>query len=162
MKHKRFKLFLVYYFFYCLFVIGAGIFFASILNVDFFEPEVPELGDDFRNLVLTHNLRNFALYLLGFIISPLLQMLDLGGSAFQITLGFRIFGAEEGLNRLIPHGLLEFPNMLLYMGISQYLLWTLIFTRSIRTTLEVIKKLIPVYILSLAILIIAAIIEGYI
>lgn len=162
MKHKRLKLFLAYYFFYCLFVSGAGIFFASILNVDLFEPEVPELGDDFRNLVLTHNLRNFALYLLGFIISPLLQMLDLGGSAFQITLGFRIFGAEEGLNRLIPHGLLEFPNMLLYMGISQYLLWTLIFTRSIKTTLGLMKKLTPVYILSLAILIIAAIIEGYI
>lgn len=162
MKHKRLIFFIVYYFFYCLFVIGAGIFFASILNVDLFEPDSPELGDDFRNIVLTHNLRNFALYLLGFIISPLLQILDFGGSAFQITLGFRLFGAEEGLNRLIPHGLLELPNMLLYMGISQYLLWTLIFTRSIKTTLGVMKKLIPVYIFSLVILIIAAVIEGYI
>ncbi|GAQ19735.1 membrane protein [Oceanobacillus picturae] len=162
MKHNRLKFFLVYYFFYCLLIIGTGVFLGSIINLDLFEPEPLNLGEDFRNLVLSHNLRNFALYILGFLVSPILQIFDFGGSAFQITLGFRIYGAEEGLNRLIPHGVLEFPNMLLYQGISQYLLWTLIFTKSIEVTLSLMKKLIPVYILSLIILIIAAIVEGFI
>jgi uncharacterized membrane protein SpoIIM required for sporulation len=162
MIHKRLKYFLWYYAFYCVAIISIGVFFGNIVNKDLFNPEPPSLDHDFMFLVLSHNLRNFAMYFLAFLISPILQMLDFGGSAFAITIGFRTLGAEEALNRLIPHGLLEFPNMLLYQGISQYVLFTLIYTRSIKTTLGVMKKMIPFYLLSLAILVIAAILEGYI
>lgn len=47
--------------------------------------------------------------------------------------------------------------MLLYQGMSQYLL----FTKSIRATLSLMKKMIPLYLLSLIILVIAAVLEGY-
>jgi uncharacterized membrane protein SpoIIM required for sporulation len=67
----------------------------------------------------------------------------------------------ETISKLIPHGLLEFPNMLLYQGMSQYLLFTLLFTKSIRATLSLMKKMIPLYLLSLIILVIAAVLEGY-
>ncbi|MGG0690981.1 stage II sporulation protein M [Bacillus inaquosorum] len=162
MIHNRFKCFLLYYFIYCLLIISIGVFFGAIVNKNLFKPEPLSLDHDFMFLVLSHNLRNFIMYLLAFIVSPILQLLDFGGSAFQITIGFRTLGTQEALNRLIPHGLLEFPNMLLYQGISQYMLFTLIFTRSIKMTLDVMKKMIPFYLLSLIILIIAAILEGYI
>lgn len=51
--------------------------------------------------------------------------------------------------------------MLLYQGMSQYLLFTLLFTKSIRATLSLMKKMIPLYLLSLIILVIAAVLEGY-
>lgn len=162
MKNNMFKIFLVYYFIFCISVISLGVFLGFIINTDLFNPETPSLNNEFMFVVLSHNLRNFIMYILGFMFSPILQLLDLGGSAFQITLGFRILGVEEGLSRLIPHGLLEFPNMLLYQGMSQYLLFTLIFTRSIKYMLSILKKMIPLYLISLIILVIAAIIEGHI
>lgn len=134
---------------------------GSIVNKNLFNPEPPSLDHDFMFLVLSHNLKNFIMYLLAPIVSPILQLFDFGGSAFQITVGFRTLGTQEALNRLIPHGLLEFPNMLFYQGMSQYVLFTLIFTKSIKITLSLIKKMLPYYLLSLIVLIIAAILEGY-
>lgn len=162
MQNHRFKLFLLYYFIFCLLTIGIGVFFGSILNADLFEPEPPSLDKGFMFLVLSHNLKNFVMYLLGFFVSPILQFSDLAGSALQIIIGFRTLGAQEALNKLIPHGLLELPNMIFYQGISQYLLFTFIFTRSIKITLGVMKRMIPFYLLSLVILVVAAVIEGYI
>jgi uncharacterized membrane protein SpoIIM required for sporulation len=160
-KH-RFKFFLLYYFIFCLSTLGIGVFFGSILNANLFDSEPPSLDNNFMFLVLSHNLKNLVMYLLGFIISPILQLGDLAGSAFQITVGFRTMGTQESLNKLIPHGFLEFPNMLFYQGVSQYLLFTLIFTRSVKITLSVMKKMVPFYLLSLVILVVAAIIEGHI
>ncbi|MBY8911991.1 hypothetical protein KY305_04355 [Bacillus sp. YC2] len=161
MIHNRVKFFLCYYFIFCLSTISIGVFLGSIVNKNLFKPEPPSLEHDFMFLVLSHNLRNFAMYLLAPIFSPILQLLDFAGSAFQITVGFRTLGIQGALNKLFPHALLEFPNMLLYQGISQYMLFTLIITRSIKITLSVMKKMIPLYVLSLIVLIIAAILEGY-
>nr|WP_277717622.1 stage II sporulation protein M [Priestia flexa]WEZ10398.1 stage II sporulation protein M [Priestia flexa]WEZ10408.1 stage II sporulation protein M [Priestia flexa] len=162
MKNNIFKIFIVYYFIFCISVISLGVFLGRIVNIDLFDPKAPSLNNEFMFLVLSHNLRNFVMYILGFILSPILQLLDFGGSAFQITLGSRMLGVDETLRKLIPHGLLEFPNMLLYQGMSQYLLFTLIFTRSIKCTLSTWKKMIPLYLISLIILVVAAIIEGHV
>lgn len=161
MINKRFKCFLWYYSSYCILLISIGIYFGNIVNKELFEAAPPTSGQDFMSVVLMHNLTNFGMYLLGFLFSPLFQIMDFGGSSFVITMGFRTLGAQEALDKLIPHGLLEFPNMLLYQGISQYVLFTLIYTKSIKAALFVMKKMIPYYVLSLVILIIAAFIEGY-
>ncbi|MEK3972783.1 stage II sporulation protein M [Bacillus sp. FSL M7-0558] len=161
MIHKRLKYFLWYYSIYCILLIGTGIYLGNIVNKELFEAAPPTSGQEFMSVVLTHNLTNFAMYLLGFLLSPLFQIMDFGGSSFVITMGFRTLGAQEALGKLIPHGLLEFPNMLFYQGISQYVLFTLIYTKSIKAALGVMKKMIPYYLLSLVILIIAAFIEGY-
>ncbi|MBB6512370.1 hypothetical protein GGQ92_001153 [Gracilibacillus halotolerans] len=161
MISNRFKGFLLYYIIYSLLVIGSGVFFGVLVNEDLFEAEPPSLGKDFAYLVLFHNLRNFGIYLLAPIFSPIFQLMDLGGSAFQITVGFRILGTQGALNKLFPHAFLEIPNMLFYQGISQYVLYTLISTKSLSTTFNLVKKMVPAYLLSVLILIIAAIIEGY-
>lgn len=161
MMHKRMKYFLWYYSIYCILLISVGIYLGNIVNKDLFEAAPPASGQEFMSTVLRQNLTNFTMYLIGFLISPLAQVMDFGGSSFVITMGFRTLGAEEALGKLIPHGLLEFPNMLLYQGISQYVLFTLVYTKSIKTALGVMKKAIPYYLISLAILVIAALIEGY-
>ncbi|MCP2034186.1 putative membrane protein SpoIIM required for sporulation [Planomicrobium sp. HSC-17F08] len=152
----------MYYSIYCILLISAGVYLGNLVNKDLFEAEQPNLDNDFMFVVLTHNLNNFVMYLLGFLLSPIFQILDFGGSAFTITIGFRTLGAQEALNRLIPHGLLEFPNMLFYQGMSQYVLFTLIYTKSIKSALGVMKKMIPYYLISLVVLIVAAVIEGHI
>lgn len=158
---EKIKIFLIYYFFYCIFAVSIGVYLAFILDTDLFIPEPQKLGKDFMFLVLEHNLRNFIMYILGFLVSPILQLTDFAGSAFHIAIAYRNLGSEETISKLIPHGLLEFPNMLLYQGMSQYLLFTLLFTKSIRATLSLMKKMIPLYLLSLIILVIAAVLEGY-
>lgn len=162
MTVKQRNYFFIYYFLYCTIIIGFGIFIGGLVNKDLFSQEQPSLDHDFMFLVLSHNLKNYFMYLLGFFVSPILQISDFGMSTILITIGFRGLGATEALQRLIPHGILEFPNMLLYQGMSQYVLFTLIFSKSIKVTLLAMKKMIPLYIVSLMILIVAAILEGYI
>lgn len=161
MTMRKSRIFLVYYIVYCISVVGIGVYLAFVLNTDLFESNPPALENEFMYLVLSHNLRNFFMYLLAFPFSPFLQLFDFGGSAFQIAMSYRIQGPDATISRLIPHGLLEFPNMLFYQGMSQYVLFTLITTRSIKAILRLMKKMIPLYLVSLILLIIAAMLEGH-
>ncbi|MCY9689043.1 hypothetical protein M5W70_10045 [Paenibacillus larvae] len=135
---------------FCISVVGIGVYLASVLDTDLFGANPPALQNEFMYLFLSHNIKNFVMYLLAFPISLFLQLFDFGGSAFQIAMSYRIQGPDATISRLIPHGLLEFPNMLFYQGMSQYVLF-----------LGLMKKMIPLYVLSIIVLIIAAMLEGH-
>ncbi|MDT2251910.1 hypothetical protein ABNC50_13695 [Paenibacillus larvae] len=150
MTQPKSKIFLVYYMIFCISVVGIGVYLASVLDTDLFGANPPALQNEFMYLFLSHNIKNFVMYLLAFPISLFLQLFDFGGSAFQIAMSYRIQGPDATISRLIPHGLLEFPNMLFYQGMSQYVLF-----------LGLMKKMIPLYVLSIIVLIIAAMLEGH-
>ncbi|MDR5599547.1 hypothetical protein [Paenibacillus larvae] len=150
MTQPKSKIFLVYYMIFCISVVGIGVYLASVLDTDLFGANPPALQNEFMYLFLSHNIKNFVMYLLAFPISLFLQLFDFGGSAFQIAMSYRIQGPDATISRLIPHGLLEFPNMLFYQGMSQYVLF-----------LGLMKKMIPLYVLSIIVLIIAEMLEGH-
>lgn len=83
---------------------SIGVYLAFILDTDLFIPEPQKLGKDFMFLVLEHNLRNFIMYILGFLVSPILQLTDFAGSAFHIAIAYRNLGSEETISKLIPQG----------------------------------------------------------
>lgn len=160
--NKKYTLyFLIYYILFCFSTISAGILIGWSINEKLFNITPPSRGHDNAILVMSHNLKNFAMYLLLPIISPILQLTDLFSSTFQITLSVRKVGIISTSDGLLPHALIEFPNLLLYQGLSQYILFNFIMTKSIRLTFNVFKKFIPIYLLSFILLIIAALLEGY-
>lgn len=154
--------FLIYYFFYCVSTICFGIFLGN--NIKLPNSPIEDINSGLGNAktILINNLLNFSLYFFFPIGSPLFQIRDNIFSSLQITWGVKYLGLNQTLDKLLPHGLLELPNMLLYSGLSQYILYTFIITKSITKTLNLVKKLLPVYICSLIILLIAALIEGFI
>lgn len=161
---EKIKIFLIYYFFYCIFAVSIGVYLAFILDTDLFIPEPQKLGKDFMFLVLEHNLRNFIMYILEYIrFSRFSNSTVDRFCRFSFSYCNRLQKPRFRRNhqQIDSTGLLEFPNMLLYQGMSQYLLFTLLFTKSIRATLSLMKKMIPLYLLSLIILVIAAVLEGY-
>lgn len=139
-----------------------GVFFGMVVDKNIIEASPPKVGTDFMMTVLTSNFKNFLSYLLLPIFSPILQATDLIGSAFQITMGFRVLGKDEAMSHLFPHALLEFPNMLFYQGASQYILYVLISSKSLTEVFRQEKKMLFMYLLSLLTLVVAALLEGYI
>jgi uncharacterized membrane protein SpoIIM required for sporulation len=126
------------------------------------EASPPNSGTDFMLTVLSSNFKNFISYLLLPVFSPILQASDLIGSSFQITMGFRVLGTDETMTRLFPHALLEFPNMLFYQGASQYILYVLMSSKSLTEVFRQEKNLLYMYVLSLLVLLVAALLEGYV
>uniref|UniRef100_UPI003F495FCB stage II sporulation protein M n=1 Tax=Bacillus multifaciens TaxID=3068506 RepID=UPI003F495FCB len=137
-------------------------FFGIVVDKNIIESSPPSLGTDFMITVLTSNFKNFLCYLLLPIFSPILQATDLIGSSFQITMGFRLLGKDEAMSHLFPHALLEFPNMLFYQGVSQYILYVLISSKSLTEVFRQEKRLLVMYLLSLLVLLVAALLEGYV
>lgn len=131
------------------------------INEKLFNVAPPSRGHENAILVLSHNLKNFAFYLFFPIVSPILQFSDFFSSTFQITLSFKKMGTQETFNGLLPHALFELPNLFLYQGLSQYIFFTLIITKSFKKAFYTFKKLLPLYILSLLLLVTAALLEGY-
>lgn len=151
--------------YYCLFVLCSiffGYFMGSISIIEDINPSYPTKGMDNFLIVLEHNTKNFFMYLICPLLSPIFQLSDFIGSSFQITIGIKILGVKEGLDKLYPYAFFEFPNLILYQGISQYLLWYLVITKSIKKTLHKMKSFLKFYIFSYIILVISALIEGFI
>lgn len=161
MEKKHIHLFLIYYFIFCFIVIGLGILIGLSIDEKLFNAVSTSRGHENAILVLSHNLKNFAFYLFFPMVSPILQFSDFFSSTFQITLSFKKIGTQETFNGLLPHALFELPNLFLYQGLSQYIFFTLIITKSLKKTFFIFKKLLPLYILSLIVLVIAALLEGY-
>lgn len=161
-KIVNLKYFLTYYIFFCIACISLGIFIGFALDVNMIVSNPPKTGHSFMSVVLTSNTKNFILYLFLPVLSPILQIFDLVSSSLQITLGIRLYGIQESFKYLFPHSFLEFPNFIFYQGLSQYMLFVLIKTRSITQLLTEQKKFIKLYFLSFLILIFSAIVEGFV
>ena len=154
--------FLIYYFLYCISTICIGVFLGNNIKLPNSPLENINSGLGNTKTILNNNILNFSLYFFFPIGSPLFQMRDNIFSSLQITWGIKYLGLNQTLDKLLPHGLLELPNMILYSGLSQYILYMFIITKSVKKTFKLIKKLLPLFICSLIILIIAAFIEGFI
>lgn len=161
MKNNKIKIFVIYYFIYLTTIITISVYLAFNIKTDLFNIKPPEPGNDLFYEVISHNTKNFLMYIIAFPISPILQIFDVGGSFFMIALSCRIEGPYLTFRRLFPHSLIEFPNIILYQGVSQYLFYTLITEKSLRKIFILFKKLIPIYFISLIMLIVAALLEGY-
>lgn len=138
-----------------------GTFLGFIIKGDFFKSNPVTGGNIFALKIIQSNSMNFLLYLLIPIFSPLFQAMDLIRTSFSITIGIRSIGLINTLNRLLPHALLEIPNLIFYQGISQWILFNLVVTKDIRLVMKKEKSYLIYYVASYIVLIIAALIEGY-
>lgn len=158
---KNFKNFLIYY---GSFVIGMSIvgwFFGFIVNGSLYKTNHVLFGNEFALKVLRANSLNFLIYLLMPVLSPVFQAMDLIRTFFAITVAIRIDGFLQAIKDILPHALLELPNLLFYQGISQWLLFNLIITKDIKDTLKKQWSYAKLYVISYMVLVIAALVEGY-
>ena len=63
--------------------------------------------------ILKNNSKNFIMYMFLFIISPILIIMDIFNIVGSIYFGIKMFGEIEVILRLVPHGVFEFPNLML-------------------------------------------------
>lgn len=153
--------FLKYYICFIMFSIVIGILIGLLPTSDVVAIAKPELGWRFTLEILKNNSNNFLSYLFLFFLSPILQFIDLISVLVQITLGVRKVGFITTIQGLLPHGLLEIPNLLFYQGLSQYVFLNLWFEKDITKFILREKKYIKYYLISYSVLFVAAVIEGF-
>ncbi|WP_294208758.1 stage II sporulation protein M [Pseudobutyrivibrio sp.] len=106
-----------------------------------------------------HNTQNFISYMLVFPIYPVLILMDFIGSAMPIVASIEINGVSKTLIALLPHGIIEIPNFILYSFLSGEMFLIFWRTRNLSIFNE-IKKRRYYYLISYLLLIVAAAVEG--
>lgn len=154
---KKYIWFLIYYIGFILFCILSGLYLGNSIKHELFKLNPPKAGTNFTWIVFTHNSRNFLSYILMPFLSPILQMSDLIGSTFQFTIAYK---KSNSLNFINPHIFIEIPNMILYQGVSQYILFETIYNKSFIKVIYIFKKCIYIYISSFLLLIMGVLLEG--
>ncbi|OLS07172.1 hypothetical protein AUQ39_09200 [Lacticaseibacillus casei] len=139
-------------------LIGALVVFG--VNADYFAAKKPPFGAEMFKTILFANVRDYLKYLVLYILSPIMLAVDTAINSFQITIGFRILGGDA-FSRLMPHSLIELPNILLYHFLSFYQFIIFIKNKSSKKTFISIRRLKWIYVCSFILVILGALIEGY-
>lgn len=109
--------------------------------------------------ILINNSKNFLAYFLLFPLSPCLLLYELLMMGVSIYMGYQSYGLLESLSLLLPHGLLELPNILFYSFLSFHLFRCFIKQPSFRTLQQTIWINRKFYMCSYLAVIIAAFLE---
>lgn len=152
----------------CFLVISMCIFtfllsfysYTGILHTHMLHTLLPEKGLVYTTKIIKNNLLNFLQYLF-FPLAPFLILKD--DFLLSVSIGSSVVnsGVFITMKNLFPHGFLEIPNILCYQFLSITLFFQL-FWRSHKTILPFIKSFKNVYLFSLILIFISAILEGMI
>lgn len=121
-----------------------------------------EYGFKYALEIIINNLKNFFQYLTFFFISPVLVIVDIFIIVYQIWLGINVFGGEHTFILLFMHGIIEFPNMVLYMLLSLKCMVVFYKKFNLDDVFIFMKDNYKLYILSIINIILAGLIEGMI
>jgi uncharacterized membrane protein SpoIIM required for sporulation len=161
-KNIKIKQYLLFSFLSLLLFFVLIIFF---LKVKFISPSgnynFPEKGFNYFSKILYHNLINYVQYLF-FPAVPLLIFKDDFILSFLISQSIVDFGIIKTAKHLLPHGLIELPNIFLYQFLSlKFLYQWWIQKKKLSFIAKYFKDNQKYYLFSLFLLFIAALIEGY-
>ncbi len=119
-----------------------------------------DYGFQYSLSIIVNNLRNFFQYILFFFISPLLIIIDLFILVYQMWLGINVHGGESVFLLLYRHGIIEFPNMILYMLLSLKCMYIFYKRFSLDDVFAFMRNNYKLYLFSIINVIIAGLIEG--
>lgn len=156
----KIQYFLIYYALFLIVAITLGITLGLLINGQLYSTDVMGKSFSYAKKILYVNSINFFLYVLMPFLAPILQLNDMIQTFFDITISIKNSGISYTLENLLPHALLEFPNMLLYQGISQWIFFNFIIEKRLKSAYLREKKYIKEFVGSFIILIIAAFVEG--
>ncbi|MBF0699530.1 stage II sporulation protein M [Streptococcus danieliae] len=109
--------------------------------------------------ILVNNSNNFLMYVIYFPISVFLLLFDLITIGVASSIALDIYGVSKTLS-LLPHAILEYPNLLFYSFLSFALFMEVIKNPRISTIKKFFSANYRYYLISYLILIISAFIEG--
>lgn len=109
--------------------------------------------------ILANNSKNFLAYFLLPPLSPFLLLYEVLLLAVSIYMGYQVYGFSEFLSLLLPHGLLEFPNILFYSFLSFHLFRCFIKQPSLQTIRQTVWLNRQFYVGSYIAVIVAALLE---
>ncbi|MDR3156454.1 MAG: stage II sporulation protein M [Lactobacillales bacterium] len=137
------------------------VFFQLNLVQNVYSTPERQLGISLILAIIKNNLINFCQYLC-FPLSPIWILFDDIHLSFLVTTAIQTIGVKTTVIHLLPHGLIELPNLFLYQFLSIKLMRITItcFKNKQLSFLKEVKSLKGYYCFSLVLLIIAAMIEG--
>lgn len=109
--------------------------------------------------ILINNSKNFLAYFLLFPLSPLLLLYELLLMGVSLYMGYQVYGLSEFLFLLLPHGLLEFPNILFYSFLAFHLFRCFIKRPSFQTIWQTVWANRQFYVGSYLAVVVAALLE---
>lgn len=110
--------------------------------------------------ILKNNSKNFIMYMFLFIISPILIIMDIFNIVGSIYFGIKMFGEIEVILRLVPHGVFEFPNLMLYSSLSWMKCVIFYKEKSIYKIFQFVKENKKIYMFSYFLVVFSAVLEG--
>jgi uncharacterized membrane protein SpoIIM required for sporulation len=113
-----------------------------------------------QSIIMINNILNFTQYFILFLVSPLLIIIDLVNTVYNIYISIQIRGVSDTISLLWSHALFEIPNMLLYMCLSFKSLRVLLISKKFNSLIEFWKENKRLYFLSILLIIVASFIEG--
>ncbi|ELY17225.1 Integral membrane protein DUF95 [Staphylococcus aureus] len=117
-------------------------------------------GLNYVQSIMINNILNFTQYFILFLVSPLLIIIDLVNTVYNIYISIQIRGVSDTISLLWSHALFEIPNMLLYMCLSFKSLRVLLISKKFNSLIEFWKENKRLYFLSILLIIVASFIEG--
>ncbi|GEL67099.1 hypothetical protein MPS01_12540 [Marinilactibacillus psychrotolerans] len=160
--YRSYFIFLITIIFFSLILYLSFVFFFTNPELDTGAITETSYGTRYAIEIIINNLKNFSQYFFFFFISPLLIIIDLCNLVYQVWLGINVYGGENTFLLLYRHGIIEFPNMILYVFLS--LKCMLIFYKkfNMNDVFCFIKLNYKLYIFSIVNVVLAGIIEGMI
>ncbi|WP_162010764.1 hypothetical protein [Enterococcus faecium] len=132
--------------------------YSGILKTHNLVSTPPVKGIRYVIAIFINNLLNYLQYLF-FPAAPLLIIKDDLLLSVPIAQSAINFGVLQTLKNLFPHGFLEIPNIFCFQFLSITMFYQLFF-KGWRTLIPTFMKLRKIYLASLLIVLIAAIVEG--
>lgn len=112
--------------------------------------------------IFLNNSRNFLAYLVLFPIGPVLFMYELLMLGLSLFTAYSIYDAQTFWSLLLPHGWIEFPNLLFYSFLSYQFLKTFIRNPKIGTVKQFFVENYLYYLISYGAVVVAAVLEVHV
>ena len=155
----QFKHFYKWNLVWCLFFILVLFFLSGVdFQMDFGTIHIAQKKTFVE--ILLNNSYNYFLYFILFPINIVVATYEFLTLAVNIYAGYKVYGLEETISLLLPHALLELPNILFYSFLSFHMFNAFWKNSMLSTLTQTVLLNWRCYIISYLILILAAWIVG--
>ncbi|WP_419155041.1 stage II sporulation protein M [Weissella minor] len=121
MKKLSIQIVIAFVLWISLTVVMYYLFFKNAANQTI--PIYPNQGINHSLDILLHNIAIFFITVIGFVVSPIIVVLNNTSLAVSIAANAGNFGWENTFKLLLPHALVEIPTILLYQQLSLNMLF---------------------------------------